>query len=54
VHCSAWPAIGVSPALVQHADERIRNSQQITTRKLASELSESRGSGNNITDALGY
>jgi hypothetical protein len=44
----------VTPALLQHADELIRKDRWITTRKLANELSVSKGSVKNITDAIGY
>jgi hypothetical protein len=51
---SGRPTTAVTPALLQRADELIRKNQQITTRKLATELSVSKGNVNNIIDALGY
>jgi predicted amino acid racemase len=46
--CSAtricgWPSREVVQVLLQHADELILNDQQTTARKLASQLSVSKG-----------
>jgi hypothetical protein len=51
---SGRPTTAVTPALLQRADEQIRKDQRITTRKLATKLSVSKGCVNNIIDALGY
>jgi hypothetical protein len=50
---SGWPTTAVTPALLR-ADELIRKDRRITTSKPATELSVSKGSVKNITDALGY
>jgi hypothetical protein len=52
--CSGRPTTAVTLALLQCADELLRNDRWITTRKLATELSVSKGSVNNIIDALRY
>jgi hypothetical protein len=51
---SGRPTTAVTPLLLQRADELIRKDRLITTRKLATELSASKGSVNNTIDALGY
>jgi hypothetical protein len=51
---SGQPTTAVTPALLQRAYELIQKDRWITTRKLATELSVSKGSVNNITDALGH
>jgi DNA-binding MarR family transcriptional regulator len=51
---SGRPTTAASLALLQRADELIRKDRRITARKLATELSVSKGSVNNIIDALGY
>jgi hypothetical protein len=51
---SGRPTTAVTLALLERADELIRKDRRITTRKLASELSVSKGSVNNVIDALGY
>jgi transposase len=48
------PTTAVTPPLLQSADELIRKDLRITNRKLATELSVSKGSVNNVIDALGY
>jgi hypothetical protein len=48
---SGRPTTAVTPALLQRADELIRKDRRITTRKLATELSVSNGSVNNVIDA---
>jgi len=52
VHHSGWPTTVVTQALLQCADELIQNVEWITTTKLVTELSVSRGSVDNINDAL--
>ena len=49
---SGWPTTVVTQALLQRADELIQNVEWITTTKLATELSASKGSVDNINDAL--
>jgi transposase len=51
---SGRPTTTVTPELLQLADKLIRKDRRITTRRLATELSESKGTVNNIIDALGY
>jgi hypothetical protein len=51
---SRRPTTAVTPALLLRADKLIRKDRRITTRKLATELSSSKGSVNNVIDALGY
>jgi len=53
VHCSGQPTT-FTQALLQHAHEVIRNDPQITTRKLATELSVFKCSLNNVSNALIY
>jgi hypothetical protein len=48
------PTTAVTSPLLQRADELIRKDLRITNRKLATELSVSKGSVNNVIDALGY
>jgi hypothetical protein len=52
--CSGRPTTAVTLALLQYADELLRNDRWITTRKLETELLVSKGSVNNIIDALRY
>jgi len=55
VHCFGLPTTtAVMQVLFQCADELIQNSRWITTRKLAAELSVSKGSENNSTNVVGY
>jgi hypothetical protein len=49
---SGRPTTAVTPALVQRSDELILKDRRITTRKLATVLSVSKGSVNNIIDAF--
>jgi len=49
---SGWPTTVVTQALLQCADELTQNVEQITTTKLATGLSVSKGSVENINDAL--
>jgi hypothetical protein len=48
---SGRPTTAVTPTLLQRADELIQKDRRIRTRKLAAELSVSKGSVNNIIDA---
>jgi hypothetical protein len=50
---SGRPTTAVSPTLLQRTNELIGKDRRIINRKLASELSVSKGSVNNIIDALG-
>jgi hypothetical protein len=52
MHHSGWPTTVVTQALVQCADELIQNVEGITTTEVATELSVSKGSVDNINDAL--
>jgi hypothetical protein len=52
--CSGRPTAAVTSAFLQRADELIWKDWRITTRKLAPELSVSKGSVNNIVGAWGY
>jgi len=49
---SGQPTTAAILALLQRADELVRNYRRITARKLAAELSASKSSVNNITDVL--
>jgi hypothetical protein len=49
---SGWPTTEVTQALLQCADKLIQNVEWITTTKVATELSVSKGSVDNINDAL--
>jgi hypothetical protein len=51
---SGLPTIAVTQVLFQCADDFIQNHRLITTKNLETEFSVSKGSANNITDALGY
>jgi transposase len=51
---SGRPTTAVTPELLQLADELTRKDRRIATRRLATELSESKGTVNNIIDTLGY
>jgi len=52
VRHSGWPITLVTQAMLQCADELIQNVERITTTKLETELSVSKGSVDNTNDAL--
>jgi hypothetical protein len=55
VHHSGWTTRAVTQALLQHAIELIQNYKCVTMiRKLAFELSVSKGTVNIMIDTLGY
>jgi hypothetical protein len=52
MHHSDCPTTVVTEALLQCADKLIQNVEWITTTEVATELSVSKGSVDNINDAL--